>query len=55
MSNGIDAIVIGIICASIALGYIYTAAVGWLTVGVCFILMGLVMMILAMIKDRHRS
>lgn len=55
MSNGIDAIVIGIICASIALGYIYTAAVGWLTVGVCFILLGVVSLIVSIVKDRRRS
>lgn len=55
MSNGLDALTIGIICVCIALGYIFTAPVGWLAFGILFILMGVAMMIGSVIRERKRQ
>lgn len=55
MSDGFDLIVIGIICISIALGYMLGAAVGWLIFGSGFILMGVAMLVASVIRERKRQ
>ena len=55
MSTAIDTLVIGIICVSIALGYMLGAAAGWLIFGSGLILMGLIMVIASLIKNKRHD